>query len=127
MTNTIRIVLVAMALWAACPTPPIADAAMEPTALHADWGKEFLAAVKETIRRSPAWDQARARVQRYVHDIEYDVEQMVAQATKDDPGGVKEHGQLLKALLHRGRAKGYLSPDDVESLIQRMDQYLAAS
>jgi hypothetical protein len=124
MSKTTYLLVLVIALWLLSPAPQTAETAMEVHGLHAEWLNEFLAAVRESADRAPASRNARDRVLRYIHDVEYHVEQMVAQAKKADRARAEEEGQRLMALLQRGQAKGYLSPKDVESLIQRLNKYL---
>jgi hypothetical protein len=124
VTRSVGIVAVIIALWLSSSATDTAVSAVEDYGVHAEWLSEFLTAFRESVRRSPAWHNAQTRIQRYVQDIEYHANQMVSQASKPDRARAEEEGQHLTALLRRGRGKGYLSAQDVESLIELMNKYL---
>ena len=124
MTQRARITVIMIQLWLLSSAAASLGAASDGHGLHAEWLNEFMSAVRECARKAPAWHNEPDRIQRYIDDIEYHVEQMVTQAKKPDRARAKEEGQQLTALLRRGEGKGYLSPQDVESLIELMNNYL---
>ena len=120
----VHIATVVMQLWLLSCATDTYGSEMEAHGLHAEWLNEFMATVRESVRRAPAWHNEPDRIQRYIHDIEFHVEQMVAHAMKANRAQAEEVGRQLAALLRSGEGKGYLSRQDVESLIQLMNKYL---
>src|SRR5688500_17376181 len=101
-----------------------AVAPIEAYGAHGEWLQEFLSAVKKAAQEGPAWRSDPQTVQRYIEDIEYHAEAMIAARATAGRARAEEAKNQVFALLSRGPDKGYFTNADLELLVQALRRYL---